>query len=65
MRIYDCFAGLLVDDGLCHWYVKAKNERQAWLKGYGLAMNSPVADSGDVDCKRITVDKVPAGAKIY
>lgn len=64
MKLYMITADCLVDDCLCHWYVKAKNEKSAWIKGYLLALKSNVADSGAVDCKRISYKDVPAGAKI-
>lgn len=54
MRIYLITAGCLVDSGVCRWLIKAKSEREAWAKGYGIVINSPVADSGDMDCVRIT-----------
>ncbi len=64
MRIYEITADCLVDFCLLHWYVKARNEREAWLKGYSIVMESTVADSGSVDCKRIPAGEIPAGAKI-
>jgi hypothetical protein len=55
MRAYDCTADCLVDNVLLHHYVKAKNERQAWLKGYiYFNYHCSVADGGTVDCKRVT-----------
>ena len=62
MRLYHITASCLVDDCLCHWYVKARNEREAWGKGYFLALRSSVADSGTVDCERAKV--IPAGVKL-
>lgn len=53
MRIYKVTADCLVDFCLCTWYVKASSQREAWLKGYQLAWESPVADSGSVDCERV------------
>ena len=64
MRIYEITADCLVDFCLLHWYVKAKNEREAWLKGYGIVMNCHVADIGTVDCKRISAGEIPVGSKI-
>lgn len=60
MRLYEITTDCLVDDCLCHWYVVARNTRDAWIKGYLLAMKSSVADSGGVDCRRIK--ELPAGA---
>lgn len=55
MRIYDCTADCLVDNVLLHYYVKAKNERDAWLKGYvHYNYHCSVADGGSVECKRVT-----------
>lgn len=54
MRIYKVTADCLVADCLCTWYVKARTQREAWLKGYVLAEESPVADGGTVDCERVT-----------
>lgn len=65
MKIYDCTADCLVDFCLLHYYVKAKNMRDAWLKAYVHFNNSPVADGGSVDCKRINYDEVPTDTKIY
>ncbi|MBR2498974.1 MAG: hypothetical protein IKB67_04620 [Clostridia bacterium] len=62
MRLYEITTDCLVDDCLCHWYVAAHNTRDAWIKGYLLAMKSNVADSGGVDCRRIK--ELPAGAKL-
>lgn len=62
MRIYEISADCLVDFCMLHWYVKARNEREAWLKGYLIVNNSPVADSGSVDCKRVT--DIPANIKL-
>lgn len=53
MRIYKITADCLVMDCLCTWYVKARTEREAWLKGYDLAYHSPVADCGTIDCIRV------------
>lgn len=54
MRLYDCTADCLVDDVLLHYYVKAKNERVAWVKGYvHFNYHCNVADGGSVDCKRV------------
>lgn len=63
MRLYDCYAGCLVDDVILHYVVKAKNLRDAWLKGYVyFNYECSVADGGSVDCKRVTdfnsVDKI-------
>jgi hypothetical protein len=62
MRIYDCIADCLVDDILLHYYVKAKNIREAWIKGYIHYNNCSVADGGSVDCIRVKdyskIDKV-------
>ena len=55
MRLYDCTADCLVDSVLLHHYVKARNERDAWLKGYVyFNYHCNVADGGSVDCKRVT-----------
>lgn len=66
MKIYDCTADCLVDDVLLHHYVRAKNEKQAWLKGY-IYFNHicEVADGGTVDCKRIKDYSKITGKKIY
>ena len=69
MRIYLITAGCLVDTGVCRWLVKAKSEREAWSKGYDIVINSPVADSGDMDCKRVTkpetvITLIESGAKL-
>ena len=53
MKVYDCFAGCLVDDIVLHYYVKAKNLKSAWLKGYIYFNKCSVADTGDIDCKRV------------
>lgn len=53
MRIYKITADCLVMDCLCTWYVKARNEREAWAKGYLLAMKSSVADGGGVEVSRV------------
>ena len=53
MRIYKVTADCLVEFCLLTWYVKASSQREAWLKGYDLVMNSPVADSGSMDCERL------------
>lgn len=53
MRIYKITADCLVMDCLCTWYVKARNERDAWVQGYLLAMKSNVADGGGVDVERV------------
>lgn len=34
MRLYECTADCLVDDVLLHHVVIARNEREAWTKGY-------------------------------
>ena len=34
MKTYDCTASCLVDSLVLHHYVRAKNEKRAWLKGY-------------------------------
>lgn len=62
MKLYEITADCLVDNCFCHWYIRAKNERMAWLTGYALAMKSSVADGGTVDCKHIKA--LPAGAKL-
>lgn len=53
MRIYKITADCLVDNCLCTWYVKARNERDAWIQGYLIANKSSVADGGTVDCERV------------
>lgn len=54
MRLYDCVAGCLVDDVVLHRVVIAKNEKDAWLKGYyHYNYECSVADGGSVDCFRI------------
>lgn len=53
MRIYKVTTDCLVMDCLCTWYVKARNEKDAWLQGYLLALKSNVADSGSVDVSRV------------
>lgn len=62
MRIYKVFTDCLVDDCMCIWYVKARNTREAWFKGYTLAQKSPVADGGGVDVQR--VKELPNGCVI-
>ena len=52
MRIYKITADCLVEWCMLTWYVKARNEREAWVKGWHIANNSPVADLGSVDCER-------------
>lgn len=55
MRLYECTAGCLVDDIVLHHIVIAKNERDAWLKGYVyFNYHCSVADGGSVDVKRVT-----------
>ena len=59
MRLYDCTASCLVDDVLLHHYVKARNERDAWCKGYYyFNYQCKVADGGTVDCKRMTQNEI-------
>ncbi len=58
MKIYKVIASCLVDDGLCTWLIKAKNERAAWVQGYCIAEKSPVADGGTVDVFRVTPDEL-------
>ena len=58
MKIYKVIASCLVDDGLCTWLIKAKNERAAWCRGYNIAEKSPVADGGTVDVFRVTPDEL-------
>lgn len=66
MKIYECTADCLVDDVLLHYYVRAKNEKQAWLKGYVyFNYQCSVADGGTVDCKRIKDYSVLTGKNIY
>lgn len=62
MRIYEISADCLVDFCMLHWYVKAKNEKDAWLKGFLLVRNCSVADEGTFDCKRIK--EIPSGIKL-
>ena len=62
MRIYDVTTDCLVDDCLIHWYITARNEKEAWAKGYNLALRSNVADSGCVDCKRLK--NIPSNIKL-
>ena len=65
MRLYDCTASCLVDDILLHVYVKAKSERQAWLKAYCYYnYHCSVADGGTVDSKRIKAQDIKKGVKI-
>ena len=56
MRIYKITADCLVDFCTLNWYVKAKNEADAWIKGWLLVHKSPVADEGSVDCKRVKIE---------
>lgn len=65
MRIYDCAADCLVDYVTLHYYVKARNEKQAWLKGYIYFNNLSVADGGTVDCKRLKDFTRIRGLKSY
>ena len=58
MRIYKVTADCLVDWCLCVWYIKARNEREAWGIGYGIALHDSVADSGTVDVERVKPDKI-------
>lgn len=53
MKIYKVTADCLVDYCLCVWYVKARNEREAWGVGYNIAVRDSVADSGTVDVERV------------
>lgn len=69
MRIYLIIASCLVDEGVCRWLVKAKSEREAWCKGYDIVSKSPVADSGSMDCVRVTkpetvIKYIESGAKL-
>ena len=55
MKTYDCTASCLVDSLVLHHYVRAKNEKRAWLKGYVFFnYHCTVADGGTVDVKRVT-----------
>ena len=60
MKIYEATANCLVDDCLIHWYILAKNDKTAWIKGYLLAQKSSVADGGTVDTKRIKGEQYEA-----
>ena len=62
MRIYHVTADCLVNNCLVHWYIKARNEREAWCKGYNLALRSSIADSGTIDCER--AKNIPANIKL-
>lgn len=62
MKIYEISADCLVDFCMLHWYVIARNEKEAWLKGFLLVRKSPVADEGSVDCKRLK--EIPSGIKL-
>lgn len=52
MRIYTASADCLVDDVLLHFDVIARNEREAWIKAYLVALNNSVMDSGTIDVVR-------------
>ena len=54
MRIYKITADCLVDWCMLTWYVKARNEKEAWFKGWQIVRKSTVADEGSVDCERYT-----------
>lgn len=62
MRIYEISADCLVDFCMLHWYVKARNEKDAWLKGFLIVRKCTVADEGSVDCKRLK--EIPGGIKL-
>lgn len=53
MRLYLGTADCLVTDCLCKVYVKARNERQAWIKAYLYFNKLSVADGGTVDIERV------------
>lgn len=53
MRIYKVTADCLVDWCMLTWYIKAKNERDAWLKGWRVVRECNVADEGSYDCVRV------------
>ena len=62
MSIYEITAACLVDFSMLHWYVKARNEKDAWLKGFLIVRKCSVADEGSVDCKRLK--EIPGGIKL-
>ena len=65
MKVYECTASCLVDDCVLHYYVRAKNEISAWLKGYYyFNYDYSVADGGKVDCKRVKDYTKIKGVKI-
>mgnify|MGYP003290771753 CR=1 FL=1 len=66
MKTYLCTASCLVDDIVLKHYVRAKNERQAWLKGYVyFNYHCSVADGGTVDVKRVKDFSNMKGVQVY
>ena len=65
MKLYECTADCLVDWCLLHYYVLARNEVEAWEKGYvHFNYHCNVADGGTVDVKRVTNFNKIRGCKI-
>lgn len=64
MRLYEVTADCLVDYCLCKWYVKARNERDAWIIGYLIAQKDSVADGGTVEVKRVPTNKITKNMRV-
>ena len=62
MRIYKITTDCLVDWCMLTWYIIARNERDAWLKGWRIVRNCNVADEGGMDCERVKT--IPANVTI-
>lgn len=57
LKKYKVKAGCLVDEGWVTWEIEAESEEAAWEVGYGLALHSNIADSGNVEVEEITEEQ--------
>lgn len=56
MKIYEVSTDCLVDFCMLRWYIRARNMKEAWYKGWQLVRKCTVADEGAMDVKRFYPD---------